>query len=243
MSNSPKKLLSTSTATLLFGGAAHALPALTAIGPLRRLLFQKLSGMSNSPGIALTFDDGPDPKSTPLFLDRLDAFGWKATFFMLGSMADKNPGLTKEVKDRGHEIGVHGYQHINLIRRLPKSTDYDITRAFESLHNITGTPPVFFRPPYGVLTSQALVTSRRLGLTPILWTAWGRDWRAKATGTSVLKDLLPGLAPGNTLLLHDSDCTSARESFLSTLSALTLLHEIMVHRALNFERLCDHYQI
>ncbi len=219
----------------------HALPALTTIAPLRRKLFPKLSGMSESCAVALTFDDGPDAKSTPLFLDRLDKFGWKATFFMLGSMAEKDPPLAREVLSRGHEIALHGYEHNNLLWKSPRATIEDIRKSLGTISEIVGKHPRFYRPPYGVFNAQALMTANDLGLTPILWTAWGRDWRAKATPQTVINDLVKGIRPGGTLLLHDSDCTSAKDSYFSALGALELLEQRTSARSLHIERLCDHF--
>ena len=221
--------------------ASHAAPALTTIAPIRRKLFPKLSGMSGSRAVALTFDDGPDAKSTPLFLDRLDKYGWKATFFMLGSMAEKDPALAREVLSRGHEIALHGYRHKNLLWRSPRATNEDIRRSFETISEIVGMRPRYYRPPYGVFNAQALLTANDLDLTPILWTAWGRDWRAKATPQTVISDLVPGIRPGSTLLLHDSDCTSAKDAYLSALGALALLEQRITARSLQIERLCDHF--
>lgn len=235
------KLIAVSALTTAFPFALHSVPALSAIAPLRKRLFKKLAGFSDSNRIALTFDDGPDPKSTPQFLDRLDKFGWKATFFMLGSMAEQYPELTQEVATRGHEIALHGYQHKNLLWRTPASTKNDIENGFQIISEICGNPPKFFRPPYGVLNTQALITSQSLNLTPILWSAWGRDWRAKATPHSVIKDLASGLSSGNTLLLHDSDCTSAIDAYKSALGSLDLLADELSSKNIGVERLCDHF--
>ena len=221
--------------------SGYAVPGITAIAPVRRALFRRLSGASCSGALALTFDDGPDPKSTPMFLDRLEGLGWKATFFMLGSMAEREPALTREVQARGHEIALHGYLHKNLLWRTPRATDGDIRKGFDTIAQITGTTPRFYRPPYGVLNTQALLTTRSLKLTPVLWTAWGRDWRAKATPESVFYDLANGIQAGATLLLHDSDCTSAKESYLSALGALDPLSERVTRLGLSVERLCDHF--
>jgi hypothetical protein len=70
------------------------------------------------------------------------------------------------------------------------------------------------------LSTEALVAARRNGLRPVLWTAWGWDWTASATPASVLETLAPGLMGGATLLLHDSDITSAPDAWKSTLGAL-----------------------
>lgn len=220
---------------------SHALPAMTAIGPLRRTFFTHLAGTSGSTSVALTFDDGPDKKSTPLFLDALDRLNWKATFFMLGQMAEKDQGLTLEVQNRGHEVALHGYGHKNLLWRTPKQTEEDIVKGYEILSSILGRNPIFYRPPYGVLNSQAIFTTQRLGLTPVLWSSWGRDWRAKATPQSVVNDLKRHLGQGSTLLLHDSDCTSAETAYLSALGALELLSTELDQRGIFVERMCDHF--
>ncbi len=220
---------------------AHAAPSITAIGPIRRRLFPKLSGISRSNSLALTFDDGPDINSTPLFLEELDRLGWKATFFMLGTMAERQPELVREITSRGHEIALHGYAHKNLLLRTPQATDSDIRRGFNIISELAGSAPRFYRPPYGVLNLQAVLTARSIGLTPILWTSWGRDWRSKATPSTVISDLSHSMAPGTTLLLHDSDCTSAPQAYLSALGALHLLSEKVEEMGTTVERLCDHF--
>ena len=78
---------------------------------------------------------------------------------------------------------------------------------------------------YGVTTAMTLAASRRLGMRPVLWTAWGRDWTAKATPDSVFRTVVTTLRGGGTILLHDSDCTAAPESWRSGLGALPRLLE------------------
>lgn len=220
----------------------YAMPAVTAFGPLRRTFLPDLAGLSDSRSIALTFDDGPDVRSTPLFLEKLSELGWNATFFMLGDMAIRAPSLVAEVAAAGHEIAVHGYHHTNLLRMSPRATDGDIRRAQDLLSELSGVAPRFYRPPYGVLNLQALLTAHSVGLTPVLWSAWGRDWRAKATPSTVMADLSSGIRSGATLLLHDSDCTSTPDSFRSTLGALDLLGIELLQSDLSIERLCDHFR-
>jgi peptidoglycan/xylan/chitin deacetylase (PgdA/CDA1 family) len=88
---------------------------------------------------------------------------------------------------------------------------------------VTGQRPRWYRPPYGVLTTAALYACRRLDLTPVLWTAWGRDWEASATPESIRGTVIGKLRGGGTVLLHDSDCTSAPDSWRRTLGALPAL--------------------
>ena len=100
--------------------------------------------------------------------------------------------------------------------------------------------PVWFRPPYGAVSSGSLLAAHRLGLRTVLWTAWGRDWRAAATPASVVADLSAEIGPGGTVLLHDSDCTSAAGSWRSALGALPGLAEVAGRRGLVVGPLGEH---
>ena len=198
-------------------------PGLTALRPVRTALFPRLSGRGAADHVAITFDDGPDPAATPHFLDVLASHRVRATFFMLGSMVDRSPGLAAEVAAAGHEVAVHGFEHRYLPLRGPRATRDDLKRARDSVAGATGSVPRLFRPPYGVLSTAALVTARQLGLTPVLWTAWGREWTAGASPGSVYATLTAGLEGGGTVLLHDSDCTSPAGSWRAALGALPML--------------------
>ena len=226
-------------ATAVAGAAAYAAPSLVRALPPR--LFPSLCGIGRRGHVALTFDDGPDPASTPAVLDMLDRLGWRATFFCLGSMAESTggtgpeagaragansaPGLLQEMVAAGHEIAVHGYTHDGAIRRTPGKLVDDVTRTRDLLHHVTGTVPHWYRPPYGEMSAGTFVAARRSGLRLVLWSAWGRDWRPEATPGSVVNDLSRGTVDGGTLLLHDSDCTSVPSSWRMTVAALPLLAE------------------
>jgi len=202
---------------------AHVLPLLGSIQPLRRALLPSLTGLGRPGHAALTFDDGPDPVSTPAFLEVLERLGWRATFFMLGSMVAANPSLAAEVASAGHEIALHGNVHrSHLLRTLPGVLD-DLHRGRDVLEDATGQTPRWHRPPYGALSGPTLVAARQLDLRVVLWSTWGRDWRREATGESVAADVQLGWAPGATVLLHDSDATSAPGAWRAALDALPRL--------------------
>lgn len=203
----------------------HALPAVTTFGPARKRLLPRLSGFGDAGHVALTFDDGPDPLSTPLFLDALHGLGVRATFFVLGDMLARAPRLGAELVAEGHEVAVHGWNHRSLLLRTPRSTYEELSRARDLVGDLTGVRPRWFRPPYGVLSTAGLIAAHRLGLRPVLWSAWGEDWTAAATSRSVLATLAPDLRGGATLLLHDSDCTSSPGAWRSTVGALRELVE------------------
>ena len=146
-----------------------------------------------------------------------------ATFFLLGRMLTAAPQLAREMAAAGHEIGLHGWSHRCLLARGPRGTYDDLARGYDLIAEVVGTPPRWYRPPYGVLTGSAVGAASRLGLRTVLWTAWGLDWRAGATSASVLATVRRDLAGGGTVLLHDSDCTSTPGSWRATLGALPAL--------------------
>jgi peptidoglycan/xylan/chitin deacetylase (PgdA/CDA1 family) len=219
---------------------AQAGPGVTGLSPMRRLVFRRLAGYGDPGHVALTFDDGPDPASTPEFAQVLAEHRVRATFFMLGSMVAKAPGLAGEIAAAGHQVGVHGFDHRYLTLRGPRATRLDLTRATEVIAEVTGTRPTLFRPPYGVLSGSALLTARELGLTPVLWGSWGREWTPGASPDSVLQTLVSGLDAGVTVLLHDSGCTSPPGAWQAGLAALPRLLEECDRRGLRVGPLAEH---
>lgn len=191
---------------------APLLPVLcTALGIRRRI---------DSPGIALTFDDGPHPFGTPAVLEELARRRVIATFFLVGEQVEREPALAREISASGHEIGVHGYAHTLLLRRSPTALDADFERALSVIEGATGVSPTVYRPPYGVFSAGGLVLCRRRHWVPTLWSRWGRDWGANATPTAIARRAADGAAPGDIVLLHDSDRYSAPGSWERTVAAL-----------------------
>ncbi|MGW3466246.1 polysaccharide deacetylase family protein, partial [Streptomyces olivaceoviridis] len=209
-------------------------------GPLRNRALHRLAGRGRPDHVALTFDDGPDPASTPHFLRLLAERGTRATFFLLGEQAYRSPGLVREIAAAGHEIGVHGWLHRPLLLRGPGATYDDFARVRDTVTAITGLRPTLFRPPYGVMSTAAHLAARRLGLTPVLWTCWGEDWTARATAESVHGTVTRDLDGGGTILLHDSDCTSAPGAWHSALDALPRILDTCAERGFEVGRLGDH---
>ncbi|MGI5459946.1 polysaccharide deacetylase family protein [Streptomyces sp. CA-249302] len=220
--------------------AAHAAPVVSTFGPLRNRTMPRLAGRGRADHVALTFDDGPDPLSTPFFLRALAERKVTATFFLLGRQARRSPGLVREIADAGHEIGIHGWHHRPLLLRGPRATYDDFARARDTVGDLAGRPPALFRPPYGVMSTAAHLAARRLGLTPVLWTSWGEDWTARATPESVHRTVTGDLHGGGTILLHDSDCTSAPGAWRSALGALPRILDTCEDRGLSVGPLREH---
>lgn len=218
----------------------HAAPALGGVSPIGVRVTPSLVGVGRDGHVALTFDDGPDPESTPAFLSALDELGWKATFFMLGEMVRRWPGVAADVVAAGHEVGVHGDVHANMLRRTPRRAAADVNAAYDTIAAATGVRPRWFRPPFGILSYSSLQSARRLGMRTVLWTTWGRDWRREATPQSVTADVLRRYVDGGTVLLHDSDCTSYPGSWRSALGALPRLADELAARGLTVGPVGDH---
>ncbi len=229
---------------VLAGGAAlavaHVGPSVVRVVPSAYRLLPTMHGVGRPGHVALTFDDGPDPRSTPAFLEALAALGWTATFFMLGTMVRRAPGLAAEVAAAGHEIGVHADEHRSHLRQSPRGVLADLSRAVSVVEDATGVGPVWFRPPYGAVSSGTLLAARHLQLQMVLWTSWGKDWRANATPTTVVAELERGLVPGATVVLHDSDCVSAPGAWQTALRSLPLLAERVRERDWKVGPLGDH---
>lgn len=208
-------------AAVVGAAAAHAAPAVLALGGPRRLLAPALAGTGHPGHVALTFDDGPDPRSTPAMLRLLAERRVTATFFLVGTNVARYPGLAAEIAAAGHELAVHGLHHRLLLRYPPGRVRADLAAAHDLVATAAGAAPRWFRPPYGVLSGGAWTAARRLGMRTVLWTAWGRDWTGHATGSSVYRTVCRDLRGGGTVLLHDTASgTAAPESWRATLAAV-----------------------
>jgi peptidoglycan/xylan/chitin deacetylase (PgdA/CDA1 family) len=208
-------------ATALAAASLHAGPALCARSPALRRALAVRDRMADPRAVALTFDDGPHPQGTPATLAALDGLGVRATFFVVGEQVRRDPALAAEIVAAGHEVGVHGDRHRNLLRLTPIQVRDDLVRAEATIARATGRTLRLYRPPYGVLTGAGLVHAHRLGWEPLLWARWGRDWRARATPASIAAEATARLTGGEVILLHDADHYSAPGSWQRTVAALS----------------------
>jgi len=202
---------------------AYAFPALAGIGALRSL--RSPLGIAdhtvNGRGYGLTFDDGPHREGTPAVLDALAARGVRATFFLVGEQVARNPSLAAEIVAAGHGIGLHCDRHRNQLVLGPRAVREDIMRGAARIEETTGAAIQRYRPPYGIFNAAALAMVHTNGWRPLLWTHWGRDWRARATPDSIFTTLVGGdVGEGSVLLLHDADDYGAEGSWRRTVAAL-----------------------
>lgn len=153
--------------------------------------------------VSLTFDDGPDPETTPLVLDLLDQYGAKASFFCIANKVSAYPELAREIIKRGHSLENHTNRHPYAFAFFgPWRILREIESAQSLVSAITGATPKFFRAPMGFRPPFLAPALERTGLCSISWTRRGFDTFAQHP-EPVLQQLLRGLAAGDILLLHD----------------------------------------
>jgi|SRR5580698_2826246 peptidoglycan/xylan/chitin deacetylase (PgdA/CDA1 family) len=134
--------------------------------------------MPGQPGeLALTFDDGPNPAWTPQLLDLLAGYEVRATFFLIGRYAQREPELVRRIVAAGHLIGNHSWSHPNLAVTSAHRVEEELTRTRDKLEQIAGLPIRWFRPPFGGRRPAVLRIARDLGMTPVIWNAITTDWR------------------------------------------------------------------
>lgn len=193
-----------------------------ASGGVARLLGMQ-THLEDSRAVALTFDDGPHPEGTPAVLAALAELDTLGTFFLTGEQVLRYPVLAREVAAQGHAIGVHGHRHRLLTFSTPWGSTSDLQRACAAVEEATGRIPRLYRPPYGVANPAVLLAARALGLRPVLWARWGRDWERSATAKSVAAAVTRDLCGGEILLLHDADHYAAAGSWCATVAALPVI--------------------
>ncbi|TML04274.1 MAG: polysaccharide deacetylase family protein [Actinobacteria bacterium] len=176
------------------------------------------------PGPHLTFDDGPHPEATPKVLELLRDHDLRATFFLVGEQVRRTGALRDEIEAAGHAIALHGDTHRPMWRLTPRALKADLDRGEDTVR-----PTVdFHRAPYGAYSLPALYEVVGRGFNPLLWSRWGRDWRAKATREQITRDVTRDLSAHDVLLLHDADDYADPGSWRTMLAALPAVIEAVI---------------
>lgn len=227
--------------SLLLWVLCLSLLSIPVLNPRSNFYVSTLSrGPEESPGaIALSFDDGPDPRYTPEILKALDEYGASAIFFIVGSQAEKHPELVQEILRRGHLIGNHSQTH-GLNFHFQRASFY--RREFDAfdktITSITGKRCRFFRAPQGFRSPVLASALNRRGLRCIAWSARGFD-SVRSDAAAILATISKDLGPGALVLLHDGAGFGGREDRRATLEVLPMLMQEVKRRGLSVRRL-DH---
>jgi len=169
-----------------------------------------VTDVSHGPGkaphsVALTFDDGPWPVDTRRIMAVLKRFHVPATFFMVGYLVERYPGVARAVAAAGYPVGDHSYDHPvspALAEMSAEKVTGEITDAKDALKTV-GIDPTLFRPPGGSYDDFVVQEARREGMRVVMWSVDPQDWRSGLTAKAVAKSVLSHVRPGSIILLHD----------------------------------------
>jgi peptidoglycan/xylan/chitin deacetylase (PgdA/CDA1 family) len=169
----------------------------------------------------LTFDDAPYGDTTYHILDLLDQYDAKALFFINGHLAESRKEVVKEIAERGHLIGNHTWWHKNLRKMTLEQAREEISSVSELIEEITGGPPVYFRPPFGQNSDQSLAIVKELGMQSMNWSVGSEDWvyPKPEQASKVVESTMKQMHPGANILFHDKAVTViALEDIMKQLS-------------------------
>lgn len=167
--------------------------------------------------VALTFDDGPDPRYTPLLLEVLKKNNIKCTFFVLAEKAEKYPELIKRISEEGHYIGLHYLNHVSAIIRSPRQTKKDLSKSIAIMKDL-GIDVKFFRPPWGTFNPLTYYYAKANHFKIILWSLHALDWSRWVSVDYIKNRLITKVKSGDIILLHDG--RGAKDAPMKTISAL-----------------------
>ncbi len=196
-------------------------------------------GASKVKQLALTFDDGPDPRHTSDLLDRLKSLNIRATFFILGRQAEQHPELVRRIIADGHEIGSHGYTHRKLGLASPKTIGSEMTRWEKSVEAIVPLPKNrWFRPPHGIknFLIRRIANSRGYRLAGWSRGVWDTD---RVDAKTIAERVTQGIRPGDVILLHDGDGGGNQEDRSQTVAAVTPLVQNLREEGFSFLTLSE----
>ncbi|MFG1478985.1 polysaccharide deacetylase family protein [Xanthobacter sp. V4C-4] len=162
----------------------------------------------DGPYIAITFDDGPNPETTPKLLKMLEARGVKATFFVVGTRASENPDLLRRMVAEGHEVGNHSWNHPQLPKVSVAEADRQVADTSAAIRAAIGKDPLYIRPPYGAMTSALRKhIEDKFGLAMVYWSADSLDWKNR-DAQAIYDKVMAQTRAGGIILMHDIHATT-----------------------------------
>ncbi|MCW3839471.1 polysaccharide deacetylase family protein [Micromonospora yasonensis] len=173
--------------------------------PLPKNLPAGLHRHSGDQGVALTFDDGPNPRWTPQILDQLRAAHVTATFCLVGKEARRYPQLVARIVREGHQLCNHSWRHdMDLGRRPVAQIRADLVRTNQAIRAAVPKAKIsWFRQPGGRWTPEEVAVAGQLGMRPLHWSVDPQDWDRPPAKT-IIKRVESAARPGSVVLMHDA---------------------------------------
>jgi peptidoglycan/xylan/chitin deacetylase (PgdA/CDA1 family) len=168
--------------------------------------FRPVGEVTQPPAVALTFDDGPWPATTPMVLDILRRMHAKATFFVIGYLAERYPNLVRDEIQAGMTIGNHSWDHPNsppFKELTPNRIQTEMSQTNDFLSSEFGLRTDLFRPPAGSYDAEVVRMADALGMRVVLWNVDPKDWVSSETATAIAEAVLANVRPGSIVDLHD----------------------------------------
>ncbi|MDX1761756.1 MAG: polysaccharide deacetylase family protein [Christiangramia sp.] len=182
--------------------------------PLRALYPERISRVTDSKAIYLTFDDGPIPEITTWVLDLLAKYDAKASFFCIGDNVKKNPETFKRIQAEGHCIGNHTFNHLNgwqtstseYVENVRSAEEIMTNSGVDLTQNSKPKTPYYklFRPPYGKIKNSQARKLKQLGYKIVMWDVISGDYDQDLSAENCFQNVLKNAIPGSTIVLHDS---------------------------------------
>lgn len=186
--------------------------------------------------LALTFDDGPNPDATPRILDTLGEKGVRATFFVLGSHAERWPELVRRMSSEGHQLGNHGYFHRKLQFKSPFYVSRDIRLGIRAIRRAGAPAPRYFRAPHGFRSPWTTPIASSYGERTVGWSlgVWDSD---RPGVNEIVRRTIEGVTPGSIVLLHDGDGYNPDGDRMQTAAALPHIIDRLTDQGYEFATL------
>ncbi len=180
-------------------------------------------GPRDRPRVALTYDDGPDPRFTPAVAAALEAQDARGTFFCIGRHLEAHRGIGEALHEAGHELGNHSYAHSRWLNFAgPRAMRAEVERGAQLIIELTGRQPLY-RPPVGLKNPPLAKVQRALDLRVVNWSLHAGDTRG-ASAEAIAERVLSRLRPGDIVCLHDA-CDRPGAERAPTVEATALILE------------------
>ena len=160
---------------------------------------RNIEKLRNKPVVMITFDDGPSGKVTSRLLDGLAKRNARATFFVLGNMAEKYPDILKREYSDGHTVASHSYSHKDMKNIGGNAIKWEVEATNEVLKRLLGIDNQYLRPPYGSFNDTVFVMS---GMSLVLWNVDPQDWKVR-DANAVYSHIMEKARDGSIILIHD----------------------------------------